>query len=58
MMQAVMDTLIISIRIPMSFLWSVVANLLNFNIVVSRFEHQSWDYVHFRTNILISQSMD
>ena len=30
----------------------LVANLLNFNIVISEFEFQSYSYVHFGTNTL------
>ena len=30
----------------------VVANVVDFDIVVSEFKPQSWDYIHFLTNAL------
>ncbi len=31
----------------------LVANVLEFNIVVSEFEHQSHYYLHYKTNTLV-----
>ena len=35
-------------------IYGVVANVLDFNIVVSEFELQLQSYVHFQTNILVN----